>query len=172
MLIPIAEISKEFKKDVRTIQLWCAKEGVKKIGNEYQITQEIVDRWRTTRTTPKIKPKAKAESVEISRPKSKNNAFGFKARLHEVIIASFVVAFLFIATIGLVFYSRYLNEDIHAKEKTIESKSAELEAVSKENQDIKNKYNDEYIRGKVIQAIDTFKQGKIITPITKRKPAY
>jgi hypothetical protein len=80
MLIPITDVSKEFKKDVRTIQLWCAKEGITKVGNEYQITNEVVERWKLTRTGMKSKPKPKTnfnprietetsrKFTEISRP--------------------------------------------------------------------------------------------------------
>ena len=170
MLVQVSDIAKEFKVDPRTIQNWCKRDKVRKIGNEYQLTEDLVETWRIRESNPKNKTKPKPQIKTDSPTKGKTNTFGFKIKLREVVIGSFIVALFFIGTIVLSFYSYNLNEDIHAKEKTIESKNGELEAVKKENQDIKNKYNDEYVRSKVIQAIDTFKQGKIITPIINKKP--
>ena len=56
MLINIKQVAKDFKVSTRTIQMWCKAEGIKKIGNEYQLTNDILNRWSLERTKTKTKP--------------------------------------------------------------------------------------------------------------------
>jgi hypothetical protein len=51
MLITVKEAAELLKTSERTIQLKCKKYNVKKIANVYQLTQEIVDQWKTETKT-------------------------------------------------------------------------------------------------------------------------
>ena len=48
MLISVKEAAELLKTSERTIQLKCKRFNVKKIGNVYQLTNEIVNQWQTT----------------------------------------------------------------------------------------------------------------------------
>jgi short subunit fatty acids transporter len=48
MLISVKEAAELLKTSERTIQLRCKRFNVKKIGNVYQLTNEIVNQWQTT----------------------------------------------------------------------------------------------------------------------------
>jgi hypothetical protein len=43
--VKISYAAKKFNVTERTIQLWCNAENVNKIGNEYQLTKDLLDKW-------------------------------------------------------------------------------------------------------------------------------
>jgi hypothetical protein len=163
MLIPITEVSKEFKKDVRTIQLWCAKEGINKVGNEYQITQEQVDLWKLTRTGGKSKPKPKPITTPETKKVKPENSPKFRA------ISISVLSIIFTALVGFLIYYNVINsqqettiqgqkQTIQAQQTTIEQKQSQLDAKQATIEQLKRQHS-----------IDST---LINTTIYKRKPAY
>ena len=111
MLIKINQVAKELNVSLRTVQLWCKADGIKKIGNEYQLTKEIVERWEVERT--KTKTKTTNENVTPTKRKKDTSFSTFKI---EFIIA-FLVIFLLatLITTFTVIYYRMDNEIIEAK---------------------------------------------------------
>ena len=107
MLIKINQVAKDFKVSLRTVQLWCKADGIKKIGNEYQLTKEIVERWEVERTQPKTQPTN--ENVTHTKRKKDSSFSTFKIDL----IITFLVIFL-LATLTVIYY-RMNNEIIEAK---------------------------------------------------------
>jgi hypothetical protein len=163
MLIPITDVSKEFKKDVRTIQLWCAKEGITKVGNEYQITNEVVERWKLTRTGMKSKPKPKPISTPESKPKQVENSPKFRA------LKISLLSILFTALVGFLINYNAINsqqattiqeqkQTIQVQQTTIQEKDDQLDAKQSTIEGLKRQHS-----------IDST---LINTPIYKRKPAY
>jgi hypothetical protein len=163
MLIPITDVSKEFKKDVRTIQLWCAKEGIPKVGNEYQITNEVVERWKLTRTGVKSKPKSKPISMTESKPKQPENSPKFRN------LSISVLSIIFTALVGFLINYNVINsqqettiqeqkQTIQAQQSTIQEKDAQLDAKQSTIEGLKRQHS-----------IDST---LINTTIYKRKPAY
>jgi hypothetical protein len=163
MLIPITDVSKEFKKDVRTIQLWCAKEGITKVGNEYQITNEVVERWKLTRTGMKSKPKPKPISNPESKPKQVENSPKFRP------LKISLLSILFTALVGFLINYNAINsqqattiqeqkQTIQVQQTTIQEKDAQLDAKQSTIEGLKRQHS-----------IDST---LINTPIYKRKPAY
>ncbi len=163
MLIPITEVSKEFKKDVRTIQLWCAKEGINKVGNEYQITQEQVDLWKLTRTGGKSKPKPKP----ITTPETKKAKPENSPKIRAISIS--VLSIIFTALVGFIIYYNVINsqqettiqgqkQTIQAQQTTIEQKQSQLDEKQSTIEQLKRQHS-----------IDST---LINTTIYKRKPAY
>jgi hypothetical protein len=163
MLIPITDVSKEFKKDVRTIQLWCAKEGITKVGNEYQITNEVVERWKLTRTGMKSKPKPKPISTPESKPKQPENSPKFRN------LSISVLSIIFTALVGFLINYNAINsqqattiqeqkQTIQVQQTTIQEKDDQLDAKQSTIEGLKRQHS-----------IDST---LINTPIYKRKPAY
>ena len=68
MLINIKQVAKDFKVSTRTIQMWCKAEGIKKIANEYQLTNDIIEAWRIDRT--KTKTKSTNENASVTKQKN------------------------------------------------------------------------------------------------------
>lgn len=163
MLIPITDVSKEFKKDVRTIQMWCAKEGISKIGNEYQITSEVVERWKLTRTGMKSKPKPKP----ISNPETKTKQVENSPKFRTLKIS--LLSILFTALVGFLINYNAINsqqattiqeqkQTIQVQQTTIQEKDDQLDAKQSTIEGLKRQHS-----------IDST---LINTPIYKRKPAY
>ena len=163
MLIPITDVSKEFKKDVRTIQMWCAKEGISKIGNEYQITNEVVERWKLTRTGAKTKPKPKPISTPETKTKQPENSPKFRT------LKISLLSILFTALVGFLINYNVINsqqattiqeqkQTIQVQQSTIQEKDAQLDAKQSTIEGLKRQHS-----------IDST---LINTTIYKRKPAY
>ena len=163
MLLSITEVSKEFKKDVRTIQMWCAKEGIRKIGNEYQITSEVVERWKLTRTGAKTKAKTKAITTPETKTKQPENSPKFRA------LKISLLSILFTALVGFLINYNVINsqqattiqeqkQTIQVQQTTIQEKDAQLDAKQSTIEGLKRQHS-----------IDST---LINTTIYKRKPAY
>lgn len=163
MLLSITDVSKEFKKDVRTIQLWCAKEGISKIGNEYQITSEVVERWKLTRTGAKTKAKTKAITTPETKTKQPENSPKFRT------LKISLLSILFTALVGFLINYNVINsqqattiqeqkQTIQAQQSTIQEKDAQLDAKQSTIEGLKRQHS-----------IDST---LINTTIYKRKPAY
>jgi len=146
MLVPIAEVSKEFKKDVRTIQLWCAKEGIAKVGNEYQISQEQVDLWRLTRMGAKAKPKFKPITTADAKKVIPENSPKFRA------ISISVLSIIFTALVGFIIYYNVINsqqettireqkQTIQVQQTTIEQKQNQLDQKQSTIEQLKRQHS-------------------------------
>jgi hypothetical protein len=48
MLVSIKEVANRLKISNRAVQINCQKQGILKIGNQYQITDEITQKWYNT----------------------------------------------------------------------------------------------------------------------------
>jgi uncharacterized protein HemX len=94
MLISVKEVADQLKISERGVQLKCKKYGVKKIGNQYQITQSILDEWLTdtpeTNTETKRTPNTK--KIDTSRTNTKK-----RTSFTSFYIAGLLL-FIFIAT--------------------------------------------------------------------------
>ena len=45
MLVSVKDVAERLKISNRAVQIKCKREGLIKIGNQYQITNEIADKW-------------------------------------------------------------------------------------------------------------------------------
>ena len=97
MLISVKEAAELLKTSERTIQLKCKRFNVKKIGNVYQLTNEIVNQWQTTTNN-----ETNRTLRNVTRKKSSfNNSF-----------LIWIVAFIII----VILTTFYLNLDSQIKE--------------------------------------------------------
>jgi len=55
ILIPIKEASRTLNISIRAIQIKCKKQGIVKIGNQYQITDEILNDWIKEQETSQLR---------------------------------------------------------------------------------------------------------------------
>ena len=128
MLVSVNDVANRLKISNRAVQIKCKREGLIKIGNQYQITNDIADKWANN---SEAKQRSEHEHTrQISHPKQRNTAsFG-----------SFVI-YLLIAVLIAVLVLFYINLDsqiIDANE-TIKVKDKEH---SIELKDLNKKLND------------------------------
>ena len=134
MLVNINQVAKQFGVSKRTIQLWCKSEGIKKIGNEYQLTKEIVEGWEVKRT--KSESESKNENVtrvkfgEISRSTSLVSSF-----VLQIVLAVWVV---FSIVVLVYLYNDLKNE--------IEQRDTSIVEYKKEVQNVKNELRETTIQ--------------------------
>lgn len=146
MLLSITEVSKEFKKDVRTIQMWCAKEGISKIGNEYQITSEVVELWKLTRTGAKTKTKTKPITTPETKTKQTENSPKFRT------LKISLLSIIFTALVGFLINYNVINsqqettiqeqkQTIQVQQSTIQEKDAQLDAKQSTIEGLKRQHS-------------------------------
>lgn len=123
MLINIKQVAKDFKVSTRTIQMWCKAEGIKKIGNEYQLTNDILNRWSLERTKTKTKPTNENDS------QAKRKTTSQKATI--LITASIII--LLCGVIYLYTENSKNIEVISKGEKQIEYLNIEINQVKEQN---------------------------------------
>jgi septal ring factor EnvC (AmiA/AmiB activator) len=170
MLIPITDVSKEFKKDVRTIQMWCAKEGISKIGNEYQITSEVVERWKLTRTGMKSKPKPKPISNHETKTKQVENSPKFRT------LKISLLSILFTALVGFLINYNAINSQqattIQEQKQTIQEQKQTIQVQQTTIQEKDDQLDAKQSTIEGLKRQHSIDSTLINTPIYKRKPAY
>jgi hypothetical protein len=126
MLVDLKEVAKEFDQSLRTIQNWCKDAKVKKIANEFQLTNDIVDEWRITKLKDKTKVKTQPNNKSVAPAKRK-----IKSEIFTYIALVFVTAL-----IGVVIYQAIKTsdqaDDIKKKDNTIQAQQTIIQ--DKENQ--------------------------------------
>lgn len=69
MLVGINEVAKRLKISNRAVQIKCQKQGVLKIGNQYQITEEIAQKWYNKETEQKRTEQKTNTSISYAKRK-------------------------------------------------------------------------------------------------------
>lgn len=128
MLVSVNDVANRLKISNRAVQIKCKREGLVKIGNQYQITNDIADKWADN---SEAKQRNESEHTrQSSHPKQRNTTS----------LSSFVI-YLLIAVLIAVLVLFYINLDsqiIDANE-TIKVKDKEH---SIELKDLNKKLND------------------------------
>ena len=124
MIVEISEVANRFGVSKRSVQLWCKADGIKKIGNEYQITTEVVDRWllkkaqNETRNTPKQISVRKAEKIQFTK--------------HQFVLMGLTVFVI----VALLFYIQYSNSEIDKKDTIITNKNTTINQLQESNRQL------------------------------------
>jgi hypothetical protein len=105
MLVDLKEVAKEFDQSLRTIQNWCKDAKVKKIANEFQLTNDIVDEWRITKLKDKTKVKTQPNNKSVAPAKRK-----IKSEIYTY-IAFGVGCIIFTALVGYLIYQSTKIDD-------------------------------------------------------------
>lgn len=98
MLVSVNDVANRLKISNRAVQIKCKRQGLVKIGNQYQITEEVVENWMN-----KSEAKQRNESEhtrQISHPKKRT----------PTSFSSFVIIFLSVV-LAIVLYKFYTNLD-------------------------------------------------------------
>lgn len=127
MLVNISKAAKKFGVSNRTIQLWCKAEGIKKIGNEYQLTTEIVEAWEVKRIKSEIEP----ETENVTRPKfeeiSREPSFS-RSFVLQIVLAVWVL----FSIVVLVYLYNDLRNEIEERDTFIVEYKKEVQSVINE----------------------------------------
>jgi hypothetical protein len=101
MLVSVNDVANRLKITNRAVQIKCKREGLVKIGNQYQITTEIAQEWYNI---AEAKPTEQAKRIEhidkTSYPKRK-----------EVRSFNSLIIIILIAVLCAVLFQFYTNMD-------------------------------------------------------------
>ena len=104
ILIPIKEVAETLNISIRAIQIKCKKQGITKIGNQYQITNEILNDWiKDQETKSETKQDAKQKSTPTSHTKRNKLRFATSQLLIVILFLLFIIA-------STILYYRLTNE--------------------------------------------------------------
>jgi len=154
MLHNISQVAEQFGVSKRTIQMWCKAKGIKKIGNEYQITDEVLNNWKSI----KAKTEAKDYSKQISVRSSAKPSFSRSFVLQIVLI----IWILFSIVVLAYFYNDLRNE--------IEKRDTYIFEYKKEVQNVRNELRETTI--KKDNEIQSLKKKIVIDSMLMNQPRF
>lgn len=132
MLISVDEVAKRLKISNRAVQIKCKKQGVLKIGNQYQLTDEIAQRWYDSEN------KTKRNEQEVSRDVSYAKRKKSISVEQSVIIIILIVAIIIFVSASIL----YLWHQNETKDKTIIDKDKIIMVKEAEIKTIGNQLDD------------------------------
>lgn len=116
MLISVNDVAKRLKISNRAVQIKCKREGVVKIGNQYQITEDIVKRWEE-------KTEQKSERIP-NEPKQKQNISQANTKKSSSFVSFIVVLLILMLSVLCALYYIDLKEQISIFKATIIKKDS------------------------------------------------
>jgi hypothetical protein len=153
MLVSINEVANRLKISNRAVQIKCKKQGVLKIGNQYQLTDEIAQRWYES------EGKIKRSEQEVSRVDS------YAKRKKTVSVEQPVMIYILLAVI-IIFAGAFifdLKQQNTTKDKIIIVKDSvhkiELKAINKQLDDSIQVINNLRLQNRILIR-DTIRQFK------------
>jgi ABC-type Na+ efflux pump permease subunit len=157
ILIPIKEASQTLNITIRAIQIKCKKQGITKIGNQYQITNDILNDWiKEQETKSETKSETKQKNTSISHTKQNKLRFA-----NQNLLIAFLVLFLLIITV--LFYVSLADEISYLKnENKIDSKiyKDELKAIQNRLNDAHDVIQNQEIEIQVLKYKDSMQKFK------------
>jgi hypothetical protein len=130
MLHNISQVAEQFGVSKRTIQMWCKAKGIKKIGNEYQITDEVLNNWKAIKAKSEAKDYSKQISVRSGAKVSFSRSF-----ILQIVLAIWI---LFSIVVIAYFYNDLRNE--------IEKRDTYIFEYKKEVQNVRNELRETTIK--------------------------
>ena len=124
MIVEISEVANRFGVSKRSVQLWCKADGIKKIGNEYQITREVVDRWLLKKAQNETKNQTKQISVRKAEKIQFTN--------HQFVLMGLTIFVI----VALLFYIQYSNSEMDKKDTIITNKNTTINQLQKSNRQL------------------------------------
>jgi hypothetical protein len=156
MLVSVNDVAKKLKVSTRAVQIRCKREGLVKIGNQYQITKEVAEAWyKTAEEKPGEQPKRIEDTKIISHPNRKNTS--------SFVSLTVIILLLMLASVAVLFY---INLDDQIQEgKTIIEKTAadhkiEVKVLSKKLNDARDVIQDQELEIQSLKYKDSLKTFK------------
>lgn len=135
ILIPIKKASQTLNISIRAIQIKCKKQGIVKIGNQYQITNDILDEWiKDQETKSEAKQDAKQKNHSISHPKQYKLHFATS----QLLIA---ILFLLFLTASIILYYRLSTEIDYFKQEKKETDKEHKKEIKSLNKRLFDAYD-------------------------------
>jgi hypothetical protein len=128
MLVSVKEAAEKLNVSNRAIQIKCNKQGIVKIGNQYQITQEVLERWISSNDTKERNESETKQTISHT----KRNEVRSLGSFYKYIM---IVALLLLVVVSAAFYID-LNTQINDANATIKTNDTnyrtELKRLSNE----------------------------------------
>lgn len=152
MLITVKDASQKLNVTTRMIQIRCKKSNVKKIGNQYQITNDILNSWlNADAIKSETKVETKKETSQISHPKQKNIRFATS----QVIL--FILMFI-LSIVLYLFYNSLTTEIGYLKNENIKDSKTykyELKTIQKRLNDATDVINNQQLEIQYLKIKDS-----------------
>lgn len=113
MLVSVKEAAEKLNVSNRAIQIKCNKQGIVKIGNQYQITQEVLDRWISSNDT---KDRSESETKQTFSHTKRNEVRSLGSFYKYIMI----IAIALLIVVSAAFYID-LNTQINDAKATIKA---------------------------------------------------
>ncbi len=157
MLVSVKEASQRMNVTPRMIQIRCKQSNIKKIANQYQITNDVLNTWiENDVTKTETKQEAKTKTYSISHTKQNKLRFA-----NQNLLIAFLVLFLLIITV--LFYVSLADEISYLKnENKIDSKiyKDELKAIQNRLNDAHDVIQNQEIEIQVLKYKDSMQKFK------------
>jgi hypothetical protein len=166
MLVSVNEVSERLKISTRAVQIKCKRAKLKKIGNRYQITEEIANVWYAAAENQPITPvpahETNTERTEVleltsrKQPEPANKKSSF-------VSLTVIILLLMLGAVAVLFY---INLDDQIQEgKTIIEKTAadhkiEVKVLSKKLNDARDVIQDQELEIQSLKYKDSLKTFK------------
>lgn len=128
MLVSVSDVANRLKISNRAVQIKCKREGLVKIGNQYQITLAVADKWANN---VEAKQRSETEHTPKSSHPKKRTPTSF---------SSFVIIFLSVV-LAIVLYKFYTNLDAQITDAQDTIKRNDIE-YKKQIKDFNKRLND------------------------------
>ena len=155
ILIPIKEAAAIMNISIRAVQIKCKKQGITKIGNQYQITNDILNSWidsDTIKSETKHEPKQK--SISISHTKQN------KLRFATSQILTFILM-LILLIVSYLFYISLTTEIVYLRNENIKDNKVyknELKVLQKRLNDANDVIHHQEIEIQYLKIKDSIRK--------------
>ena len=154
MLITVTDASQRLNVTPRMIQIRCKQSNVKKIGNQYQITNDILNSWlNADAIKSETKLETKKETSQISHPKQKNIRFATSQ------MTLFILMFI-LSIVLYLFYNSLTTEISYLKNENIKDSKMynnELKTVKKQLNDATDVINNQQLEIQYLKIKDSIR---------------
>lgn len=141
MLIGTNEVANRLKISNRAVQIKCKRAGLVKIGNQYQITKDILDTWLFQEQT-KQRNETETKQTKVKSSHRTNAKTSFNSSFLIIILS---IVFLIVS---ILFYTNLKDEISYLKNENIKDSKIyddELKAIQKRLNDATDVINNQQL---------------------------
>ena len=154
MLVSINEVANRLKISNRAVQIKCKKQGVLKIGNQYQITKDIAEKWYNKETEPKRTEQKPNTPISYAKRK-KNDSFSSFIFWISVLVGASAVIILYL---NLDSQIKETKEELHIEQTEHKTDVKELQKIVDSQKDTINKKELEIQSLKIKDSLRLFRR--------------
>lgn len=153
MLIGTNEVANRLKISNRAVQIKCKRAGLVKIGNQYQITKDILDTWLLQeQTKQRTSEQTKQTTVKSSQRTNAKTSFNSSFLI-------IILLFIFLV-VSILFYTNLKDQISYLKNENIKDSKIydnELKAIQKRLNDATDVINNQQLEIQYLKIKDSLR---------------